>query len=384
MSSINSLFTTVLFTPLEQFDDVRWVASRVVERAEPYALFLLEPEFTPSSVSDRYANPLSTATTVATSRLSPRAGGSLLLVALLAIFVAPRFIPANTVVAAFGGFSFLFFLATLHILTGAIATVWFSDLFYVVSGVAETSGEITTTFRFAPQFDLSLSIDETRVSLLLGFFLLGSGEEEDDEDFLLTESADLDLVEEIIAPLILSNLGVRIQENGALYLKVCALFGFVLANNLRGRLPYSDTATSSLGLTFWTALAVFASLLTLRIQSKGISYFFSLFRPAGCPFPLLFLLIPIEFISYSFRLVSLAVRLFANRRAGHTLRKVLIGFSYVFLTLGDIYAVAALLPGLVVFILVFLERGVAVIQAYIFAVLTCLYLKDIYVGHLPN
>jgi len=77
----------------------------------------------------------------------------------------------------------------------------------------------------------------------------------------------------------------------------------------------------------------------------------------------------------------LSVRLFANRRAGHTLRKVLIGFSYTFLTLGDLYAVAAFLPALVVFILVFLERGVAAIQSYIFTLLTCLYLKDIYVAH---
>jgi F-type H+-transporting ATPase subunit a len=99
------------------------------------------------------------------------------------------------------------------------------------------------------------------------------------------------------------------------------------------------------------------------------------------PFPLLFLLIPIEFISYSFRVVSLAVRLFANRIAGHTLIKVLIGFAYVFLTLGDFYAIAAFLPALVIFILVFLETAVAVIQAYIFVTLIGIYLKDIYVGH---
>jgi len=106
-----------------------------------------------------------------------------------------------------------------------------------------------------------------------------------------------------------------------------------------------------------------------------------LFRPAGCPFPLIFLLIPIEFLSYSFRLVSLAVRLFANRRAGHTLRKVLIGFSYVRFTLGEGFSRGGFLPALVVFILIFLERAVACIQAYIFTILICIYLKDIYVSH---
>jgi len=67
--------------------------------------------------------------------------------------------------------------------------------------------------------------------------------------------------------------------------------------------------------------------------------------------------------------------------AGHTLRKVLIGFSYVRFILGDGYALAAFLPALVVFVLIFLERAVAVIQAYIFTTLTCLYLKDIFVTH---
>lgn len=117
------------------------------------------------------------------------------------------------------------------------------------------------------------------------------------------------------------------------------------------------------------------------IQKHGVNYFFSLFIPSGCPLPLIFLLVPIEFLSYSFRLVSLAVRLFANRMAGHTLMKVLIGFSFVRFTLGDGYAVAAFLPALVVFVLIFLERAVAGIQSYIFTILTCIYLKDLYTTH---
>ena len=65
----------------------------------------------------------------------------------------------------------------------------------------------------------------------------------------------------------------------------------------------------------------------MMIQKQGISHFFGLFMPSGCPLPLIFVLIPIEFISYSFRLVSLSVRLFANMMAGHTLLKVIVGFS---------------------------------------------------------
>ena len=126
---------------------------------------------------------------------------------------------------------------------------------------------------------------------------------------------------------------------------------------------------------------MFAALVTLMIKKNGINYFFSLFIPSGCPLALIFLLIPIEFLSYSFRCVSLSVRLFANMIAGHTLIKVLIGFSYVRFTLGEGYAVAAFLPAFVVFILIFLERAVAGIQAYIFTILTCIYLKDLYTSH---
>ena len=117
------------------------------------------------------------------------------------------------------------------------------------------------------------------------------------------------------------------------------------------------------------------------LRKHGISYFFSLFMPAGCPLPLLFLLIPIEFISYSFRLVSLSVRLFANMMAGHTLLKVIVGFSFSMILMGDSMLLVNLFPIAVLFVLTFLEVGVALIQSYIFTILTCIYLKDIFTAH---
>jgi F-type H+-transporting ATPase subunit a len=117
------------------------------------------------------------------------------------------------------------------------------------------------------------------------------------------------------------------------------------------------------------------------LRKHGVSYFFSLFMPAGCPLPLLFLLIPIEFISYSFRLVSLSVRLFANMMAGHTLLKVIVGFSFSMILMGDSMLLVNLFPIAVLFVLTFLEVGVALIQAYIFTILTCIYLKDIFTAH---
>ncbi len=88
------------------------------------------------------------------------------------------------------------------------------------------------------------------ITLILGFFFIGGNESEDEEDFLLSDEGDLDVVEEIVAPLFVANLGKDIAENGSLYLKVCAIFSFVLISNLRGMIPYGDTATSSLILTF--------------------------------------------------------------------------------------------------------------------------------------
>ena len=148
-----------------------------------------------------------------------------------------------------------------------------------------------------------------------------------------------------------------------------------------GMLPYSDTGTSSLLLTFWVALSVFVSLLTLMISKHGINYLFSLFLPHGTPFAIIFLLVPIEFISYTFRLLSLSVRLFANMMAGHTLLKVIVGFSWSMILMGDFFLVANIFPIAILFVLIFLEIGVALIQTYVFTILTCMYLKDIFVGH---
>ncbi len=378
-----------LYTPLEQFDNVGWLTSRVIETVEPYGLFVSESSF---SATERYGNSynITGPSAFATSRLSGRGGITLPLAILLGAFIWRRIpalstsLPLSTVR---GGFSHLAFLAVLHILTRGGLALWGRDLLIPLSSATgpSTTGLLEsrrTTFTFAPQLNFSTYRDERRVSLILAFFLVGAGEESDEEDFLRAPDRDLTVVEDVVAPLFITNLGHTFTENGALYVKACGIFGFVLINNLRGRIPYADTATSSLGLTVWVATAVFASLVALRISKHGVNYLFSLFRPSGAPFPLLFLLVPIEAISYSFRLVSLAVRLFANRRAGHTLRKVLIGFSFTFLTLGDLYAAAAVLPGLVVFVLVFLERAVAGIQAYIFVTLRLLYLKDIYVAHL--
>jgi hypothetical protein len=102
---------------------------------------------------------------------------------------------------------------------------------------------------FLPQINLAFVFDEQFVTFLAGFFLLGGAEEEDDENFILEEE-ESDFIEDITAPIFLANLSKDVEDNGALFLKLNTLFAFVLFNNLIGLVPYADTATSSLILTF--------------------------------------------------------------------------------------------------------------------------------------
>ena len=367
----------IFYTPLEQFDEVTWLTHRVIETLRPYRLFITEIEF---ETNQLYSNSFEETFSFRSLRQSKNELVFLIIVISLFFHYIP--VMAIQLFSLGGEFSHLFFLLIINLATGVFFVVWFTDFFFVTELINPAGNLVRFNYIFAPQIDFSFALDEIIITFLLGFFLIGGAKNRDDADFILETEADFSLIEEVVAPLFVANLGKNIAENGALYLKVCSIFSFVLISNLLGRIPYGDTATSSLVLTFWVAFSVFASLVTLIIRKHGFNYFFSLFRPSGCPFPLIFLLIPIEFLSYSFRLVSLSVRLFANRMAGHTLIKVLIGFSYVIFTLGDGYAVAAFLPALVVFVLIFLEMAVACIQAYIFTILTCIYLKDLYVSHL--
>jgi F-type H+-transporting ATPase subunit a len=111
------------------------------------------------------------------------------------------------------------------------------------------------------------------------------------------------------------------------FIKINTIFVFLVISNVQGMIPYMSTLTSALTNTFFIALALFISIITTLLDKKGLNYFLNLFMPSGCPILLSLLIIPIEVISYSFRLVSLSVRLFANMMAGHTLLKVIVGFS---------------------------------------------------------
>jgi len=156
---------------------------------------------------------------------------------------------------------------------------------------------------------------------------------------------------------------------------IITLFIFLIIANLVGLIPYSFTITSHLIITFLLALGIFFSVNFFCFQKHKINIL-SLFLPAGSSLYLAFLLIPIEIISYIFRPISLSVRLFANMMAGHTLLKVIVGFGWSMMIAGGFLIAAHFMPILVLAILTALEFGVAVIQAYVFSILICIYLKD--------
>jgi len=156
---------------------------------------------------------------------------------------------------------------------------------------------------------------------------------------------------------------------------VLTLFTFILACNVLGLIPYAFTVTSHIIVTLALALVVFIGATILGFVRHGFGYL-KLFLPGGVPAALIPVVVPIEIISYFIRPFSLSIRLFANMMAGHMMLQVMAGFV---LMLG---ALAGWLPLAAMVALYALELLVAVLQAYVFALLTCLYLNDaLHVDH---
>src|SRR5215471_15180823 len=177
---------------------------------------------------------------------------------------------------------------------------------------------------------------------------------------------------EFVAGMLRDNVG----EAGKKYFPfVLTLFVFILFCNVLGLVPYSFTPTSHIIVTFAMAAVVFIGVTIIGFIRHG-AHFLSLFVPKGVPFVLLLLLVPIEIISYFVRPFSLSIRLFANMLAGHTMLKVFGGFVVM---LGIL---AGWAPLAFIVALTGLELIIAFLQAYVFTILTCLYLNDaIHMSH---
>ena len=162
---------------------------------------------------------------------------------------------------------------------------------------------------------------------------------------------------------------------------VFTLFTFIFMANMLGMFPYWFAPTSQIIVTATMALMVFVSVVVIGIGKNGLK-FLKLFVPSGVPWPLLVIVTPIEIISFFSRPLSHAVRLWANILAGHLVLKVFAGFVPMMVAAGGAVAVGSILPLTMTVALYALEFLVAFLQAYVFALLTCIYLNDaLHPGH---
>ena len=183
---------------------------------------------------------------------------------------------------------------------------------------------------------------------------------------------------EFVAEMLRSTAG----EHGMKFFPlVFSIFMFVFISNIVGIIPYTFTVSSHIIVTVALALLVFLTVIIYGISKNGLK-FFKLFVPSGIPMVILPLVVAIEIISFLSRPISHSVRLFANMLAGHITLKVFAGFIIMLLGAGGAYGVLSILPLSMATALTALEFLVAFLQAYVFAMLTCMYLNDaLHPGH---
>lgn len=172
--------------------------------------------------------------------------------------------------------------------------------------------------------------------------------------------------------LVKSQIGI----NNIIYFPaIYSLFFFILIANLSGNVPYGFAVGSSIIVSIGLSVTIFIGVTILGLRLHKI-HFFSFFVPSGTPLALVPLLVPIELISYLARAFSLGVRLFANVTAGHVLMKILAGFLAPMFVSSVIVSLFTIIPFIIFTGIVGLEIAVSFIQAYVFCVLTCSYIKD--------
>ena len=182
----------------------------------------------------------------------------------------------------------------------------------------------------------------------------------------------VELIYDIVSQLLSDLISVRSDKY---FPFISILFTYILFHNLIGLIPYTFTTTSHLIITFSLSFSTFIGINILCFKKHNIRMF-SLFLPANSTFFLSLVLVPIEFVSYIFKPVSLGVRLFINLMAGHSLLKIIVGFSWSMLLIENFQSFGFILPLIILLVLMGLELGVALIQTYVFVTLVCIYLNE--------
>jgi len=174
-----------------------------------------------------------------------------------------------------------------------------------------------------------------------------------------------ELMYEFVANMIRDNVGT---EGRKYFPFIFTLFMFVLFGNLIGMVPYTFTYTSHIAVTFGLAIVIFLGVTVIGFARHGTHYL-RMFFPHGAPLATAIILVPIELISYCSRPFSLAIRLFANMTVGHIILKVMAGFIIML-------GIAGIAPMIFLGGVTVLEFGIALLQAYVFTILACIYLHD--------
>jgi len=225
-------------------------------------------------------------------------------------------------------------------------------------------------------FDFSITNETVILFLLLFFFIVFVLSLSRNSSFSVVPGRWQSMLEIIyITILSLVNDNIRSEKSQKFFPLVFFLFFFVMSLNLIGLVPYSFTLTSHLVVTVVLSFSVFIGINIVCVRLHGLNMF-SLFLPSGTPIQLALLLVPIELISYVFKPVSLSIRLFANMMAGHALLKVIAGFAYSLMSSAGLFFLMHYIPLLILIPLFGLELGVALIQAFVFSTLICIYLND--------
>ncbi len=216
---------------------------------------------------------------------------------------------------------------------------------------------------------IDISFTNSALSMILSIlvatviFYLGSGKNPNIPGRL---QVLVEMSYDFVASMVRDNVG----SGGKVFFPfIFTLFLFILFGNILGMVPYNFTYTSHIIVTFGLAGFIFLAVTLIGLAKHGMG-FLKFFVPSGVPYALLPILIPIEVISYFVRPISLSLRLFANMMAGHTMLKVFASFIVLLGFLGG-WA-----PLLLVVILTGFEIMIAVLQAYVFTILCCLYLND--------
>lgn len=182
----------------------------------------------------------------------------------------------------------------------------------------------------------------------------------------------LELCYEFIHTMVKDTIG---KEGAAYFPLIFTLFVFIGLLNLVGLIPYTFTPTAHIAVTFGLSLTIFLAVTLIGLVRHKAD-FFSMFLPAGSPIALAPFLIIIEFISHGIKAISLGVRLAANITSGHLLFTIIAGFTWKLLIAGSYFSLISIFPFLIILFITGLEIAVALIQVYVFCILTSIYIND--------